>query len=121
MVCVTHGRPAMISGPTASAVPVPDCFDHDEEDGDGRFAFFVNSAKLYEISHRGILTLYSETGGHLSSENASSPGEFSNVLSLDDDLSSWEQQLPKHLTLASYNPHDGFKVAYRQAVILQLR
>ncbi|KAM0280229.1 hypothetical protein ACHAQH_004187 [Verticillium albo-atrum] len=136
MVSVTHGRPAMISGQLATAVPLPLACTSPVSgaeavlgSGAGHAAFFVNSVQLYEIIHRTIIAYYGGASGRpkgkesQGSDDGSPDGDdedFDKVVQLDRSLSKWEQRLPVHLRWTSLETTTD-DISRRQSVILRMR
>lgn len=125
MVSLTHGRPAMVSRNTASAVPLPLTSSNAKPNEYGRLteaSFFVKSLELYEITHRVLLELYSESGSRLRStaHDDTKEEDLAAVMQLDSAMMKWEESLPKFLSLSDPDVANN-DVSYRQAVILHIR
>ncbi|KAK7420350.1 hypothetical protein QQX98_002773 [Neonectria punicea] len=136
MVSVTHGRPAMISGCLATAVPLPlssstvgDAAGETTGQNMGYISFFVQSVRLYEIIHQTMIAFYGGSGSrpktkdlHLhDTDHADGEDEdLDKVVRLDRSLSRWENSLPTHLR---WNALDttADEISRRQTVILRMR
>ncbi|KAH7121526.1 fungal-specific transcription factor domain-containing protein [Dactylonectria macrodidyma] len=136
MVSVTHGRPAMISGCLATAVPLPlssppgagtEALSTRKDAG--YTSFFVESVRLYEIIHKTMIAFYGVSGSrHKAKEphstdydNSDSEDEaLDKVVQLDRSLSKWENRLPNHLRWNMLDTTSD-EISQRQAVILRMR
>ncbi|KAF7552841.1 hypothetical protein G7Z17_g4013 [Cylindrodendrum hubeiense] len=135
MVSVTHGRPAMISGCLATAVPLPLSSPPGAgvsgvvaRKDTGYTSFFVESVRLYEIIHQTMIAFYGGSGARPKAKDSHSTDHDSDgedqdldkVVRLDRSLSKWENSLPNHL---KWNLLDTTtdEISQRQAVILRMR
>ncbi|KAI0886964.1 fungal-specific transcription factor domain-containing protein [Annulohypoxylon maeteangense] len=138
MISVTHGRPTMISGHLASAVPLPQdpqTILANDTDGEqsvrikprNRLAFFVNSVELYEIINQIIVTLYTTKPTVNRSRSSSHSGpchriadDLAAALNLDESLNTMEKEIPPELKITSPDVSKDTTL-HRQAVIIHIR
>lgn len=127
LICVAHGRTAMISEDIASAIihshrhVKPDKNIELEYD-----AFVAGALELYEITHhaaQSFLPLPQTSDAIRNDLLEPSPIEekLARVLRTDGCLDRWEKSLPIHLRYADGGDHMRDDITTRQATILHLR
>lgn len=113
VISLTFGRPTMIDGQTASLVPMPLSLDdahltHDvvagaaqDDHGPTMIDFFIESLRLYEILYEILAKLYHSIEETQNSRSLSTlplnSEKLAVLLDLDQNLSTWFEDLPTHL------------------------
>ncbi|KAJ6058316.1 C6 transcription factor [Penicillium canescens] len=129
-ICVTHGRPTMISEALAATVIESKrrtCLLRNKDDQLPHEEFLAKAVELYEITNQTVHKFISSA--HTRYYNADLSGiinpsqneeKLAIIIQVDGCLCRWENSLPAHLKFenASRQPDD---ICRRQAIILHLR
>lgn len=149
MLCTTLGRPTMTAGSEADPTPMPTELDEDmlqsgKLDGGLGFAeteatvslthtpspsivsFFVQSARLFEIVQRILLTFYSDDNLSTTPGPIDDFTGYTSIFEIDAQLTKWESMIPTYLRLGdhsvSMDERPGVARTFRrQAVVLRIR
>lgn len=130
MICVTYGRPAMISQNLASTVLYAQCRAYSQENKDCRLLydeFVARAFELYEITNHAAQGYFSPSQFHGPNTDRSgvldpSPTEekLAFIIQIDGCLSRWKNSLPAHLVFGN-TTHQSDDVCRRQTIVLHLR
>lgn len=135
LVCMSLGRPAMVSVSTADSVPLPMEIDdenfpslHSAQSIPSILSFFNCSANLYKIGQEILLSFYSGDG-HKESDGLDQYFlREQSIFRLDSSLCTWYRRIPSHLRLdvksnavGGLSPTSEKAMFRRQAVVLYLR
>ncbi len=141
ILSMIYGRPSMIGSQSAMAVPPPLAVDEDFLSSCGRqgsqqpqqpsvLSFYTYTLKLYEILHDVLFNFYfhsmqdiQTTGQRHDKFFGNSPTGHPSIFELERRLSRWQESVPDHLRIGSYegNTTADDTVLHRQAVILHQR
>ncbi|KAH8810824.1 fungal-specific transcription factor domain-containing protein [Xylogone sp. PMI_703] len=139
MVSMTLGRPMMISKCDALGVPFPQAIDDEYLSSDARKEhsqpagamskneFFLQSLKLYIITHETLSTMYRNedvisSGVSPSALEKLHKLDFNTIVKIDTSISEWYSAVPKGLKICSAPTGKSDESIFsRQANILRLR
>ena len=130
MICLAHGRPAIISENSSSIAIHMQLHVHPQPDEDNPFPydeFVARALELCEITHNSAQKYFSSSQSQTLDANrtsvlGSSPTEDKLVLMIQMEgcLRRWENSLPDHLKYESSEPTRD-DISTRQATVLHLR
>ncbi|KAH7304669.1 fungal-specific transcription factor domain-containing protein [Stachybotrys elegans] len=130
MICIAHGRPAMISEDLSSTAIHTHRHTYSQTDEDNQLPYdeFVTRAlELCEISHHAAQRYFSSS--RRQNVNADGTGildpsptedRLALILQMEGSLTRWEHSLPAHLKYGS-GEHMRDDISTRQATVLRLR